>query len=59
MILRSELESRVSAVKAGIARKDTRITDLAAAGAAQLAGVKPVATLFSKQDLKMRSCPLT
>jgi hypothetical protein len=44
MILRSELESRVNAVKAGIARKDTRITDLAAAGAAQLAGVKPVAT---------------
>lgn len=43
-MLRTELETRINAVKAGIARKDTRIADLAAAGAAQIAGAKPVAT---------------
>lgn len=44
MVLRTELEARINAVKTGIARKDTRITDLAAAGAAQIAGAEPVAT---------------
>ena len=44
MVLRTELETRINAVKAGIARKDTRIADLAAAGAAQIAGAEPVAT---------------
>jgi len=44
MVLRTELEARINAVKTGIARKDARITDLAAAGAAQIAGAEPVAT---------------
>ena len=43
-MLRTELETRINAVKAGIAKKDTRISALAAAGAAQIAGQVPVAT---------------
>lgn len=43
-MLRTELEIRIDAVKDGIAKKDTRISALAAAGAAQIAGQEPVAT---------------
>ena len=47
MVLRTELEARINAVKTGIARKDARITDLAAAGAAQAQAAKaePIATV--------------
>lgn len=44
MILRNELEARINAVKAGIARKNSRITDLVSAGVAQLAGHEPTAS---------------
>ena len=43
-MLRTELEIRIDAVKDGIAKKDTRISALAAAGVAQIAGQELVAT---------------